>query len=75
MSSSHIKVDPTRFSFIKNAVSFLAYLTALIAIFILIPPLKSIGITLFAGAGIEIPFPYRTVVIKNPGESIGVKLK
>jgi small conductance mechanosensitive channel len=52
LSSFHVKVDPTRYSFIKNAVSFLVYLVAFITIFILIPPLKSLGLTLFAGAGL-----------------------
>lgn len=50
--SLFLKVDPTRFNFIKNALSFIIYLTAIIVIFYTIPELRSLGTTLFAGAGI-----------------------
>lgn len=51
-SSDKLKVDATKFNFIKNAVSFLIYLAAIIVIFYSIPALRSLGVTLFAGAGI-----------------------
>jgi small-conductance mechanosensitive channel len=51
--SSHLlKVDPTRYRFFKNAVSFVIYLIAITIIFYTIPELKTIGVSLFAGAGI-----------------------
>lgn len=46
------KLDPTKYAFSKNAVSAVVYLLATIAIFYVIPPLRSIGVTLFASAGI-----------------------
>ena len=51
-SSQKLNVDPTRFSFLKNAVSFIIFLGALIVVFVLIPELKTLGLTLTAGAGI-----------------------
>ena len=51
-ASEKIKVDPTRYKFFKNAVSFLIWLIAFGAIVSLIPRLKALAITLFAGAGI-----------------------
>lgn len=51
--SSHVlKVDPTRYKFLRNAVSFVVFMLALTLIFYTIPGLRTIGITLFAGAGI-----------------------
>lgn len=51
--SSHVlKVDPTRYKFLRNAVSFVVFMLAITLIFYTIPELRSIGITLFAGAGI-----------------------
>jgi len=52
LSSTKLKVDPTQFNFLKNAVTFIIFLVAFIFIFYSIPVLKSFGITLFAGAGI-----------------------
>lgn len=52
LSSTKLRTDPTRFSFLKNAVSFIIYTGAIIFIFYSIPFLKTLGITLFAGAGI-----------------------
>lgn len=46
------KIDPTRYAFAKNAVSASIYLIGIITIFYIIPPLRSLGLTLFAGAGI-----------------------
>ncbi len=47
-----LKPDPTQFSFIKNAISFVIYSIALVIIIYSIPGLEAIGATLFAGAGI-----------------------
>lgn len=46
------KVDPTRYTFAKNAVSFIIFLIATIVIFYTIPSLRALGLTLFASAGI-----------------------
>jgi small conductance mechanosensitive channel len=51
-SAKRLKTDPTNFSFIKNSVGFLIYSAAVVFIFLTIPPLKSIGTALFAGAGV-----------------------
>ncbi len=51
-SSSVLKVDPTRYRFFKNAVSFFIFLLAFILIFYTIPELQNLGLSLFAGAGI-----------------------
>ena len=51
-ASEDLKVDPTQYKFLKNALSFIIYLGAVSLIFLTIPPLKSLGLTLFAGAGI-----------------------
>lgn len=52
ISSSKLKIDHTQFNFLKNAVSFFVFLGAIIFIFYTIPALKTLSITLFAGAGI-----------------------
>ena len=51
-ATQHLQVDPTRYYFLKNAISFLVFLAALIVIFYSIPSLRQFGVTLFAGAGI-----------------------
>ena len=51
-SSKKLNVDPTKFSFLKNAISFIIFLGALIVVFVLIPELRTLGLTLTAGAGI-----------------------
>jgi len=51
-SSHDLQVDPTQYKFLNNALGFIIYLAALAAIFMVIPPLKTIGVTLFASAGI-----------------------
>lgn len=51
-SSRVLKVDPTRYKFLRNAVSFVVFMLAMTLIFYTIPALRTIGITLFAGAGI-----------------------
>lgn len=51
-ASGNLNVDPTKYNFLKNAVSFIVYLAALIVIFYKIPGLRDYGVTLFAGAGV-----------------------
>ncbi|HEY9006466.1 mechanosensitive ion channel family protein [Ohtaekwangia sp.] len=51
-ASTKLKVDPTKYNFLKNAVEFIVYMIALIVIFNSIPKLKSYGTALFAGAGV-----------------------
>lgn len=51
-ASQKIKVDPTRYKFLKNALSFMIWLIALGAMALYIPELKTLAVTLFAGAGI-----------------------
>lgn len=46
--------DITRIKFFRNAVSFIIWLLAFAAIIFLIPKLKALAVTLFAGAGILI---------------------
>jgi small-conductance mechanosensitive channel len=52
LSSKKLKIDHTQFNFLKNAVTFLVFLGAIIFIFYTIPKLKALSLTLFAGAGI-----------------------
>lgn len=47
-----LKVDPTHYSFFKNAVDMIITLITLIVIFRSIPTLRSFGTTLLTGAGI-----------------------
>lgn len=56
IASFKIKVDPTKYSFLKNAVEFIVYIIALIIIFYSIPELRSYGTALFAGAGVLAAF-------------------
>lgn len=51
-SSEDLHVDPTKYTFLKNALSFLVYMLALIFIFLSIPELESVGLGLFASAGV-----------------------
>ena len=51
-ASEKLKVDPTRYKFFKNASSFIIWIIAIAAITSLFPKLKSLALTLFAGAGI-----------------------
>jgi small-conductance mechanosensitive channel len=51
--SAHIMhFDPTNYSFLQNAVSFLVFIFATLFIFWRVPALHTLGKTLFAGAGI-----------------------
>ncbi|WP_305982931.1 mechanosensitive ion channel family protein [Roseivirga thermotolerans] len=51
-SSDEMRVDPTKYTFLSNALGFIIYTIALIVIFLTIDELKTLGVTLFAGAGI-----------------------
>ncbi|WP_245970344.1 mechanosensitive ion channel family protein [Pseudochryseolinea flava] len=51
-ASTKLKVDPTKYNFLKNAVEFIIYVIALIVIFNSIPKLRAYGTALFAGAGV-----------------------
>jgi small-conductance mechanosensitive channel len=51
-ASDKISIDPTRYKFFRNATSFIIWLIAIAAIVSLVPKLKTLAITLFAGAGI-----------------------
>ncbi|MFT4524448.1 MAG: small conductance mechanosensitive channel [Bacteroidia bacterium] len=53
-ASEKLKVDPTRYRFLMNAVSIVIWVMALAAIVLLIPRLKALAITMFAGAGIMV---------------------
>lgn len=51
-SSESLKIDHTKYSFLKHAVSFIVFIIATIVIVYTIPALRSLGLTLFASAGI-----------------------
>ena len=51
-SSIHLKVDATRYNFIKNAASLIIFTLACFLIIYSIPELRSLGTTLLASAGI-----------------------
>ncbi len=51
-ASRKLKVDPTKYNFLKNAVEFIVYIIATIVIFNSIPVLKDYGTALFASAGV-----------------------
>ena len=51
-SSSELMVDPTNYTFLKNALSLIIFIAAAIVILYSIPELKHFGVTLFASAGI-----------------------
>ncbi|MBK5277890.1 MAG: mechanosensitive ion channel family protein [Bacteroidia bacterium] len=51
-AAKKLKVDPTRYNFLKNAIDFIAFLVASIVIFRSIPAFKDFGTTLLTGAGV-----------------------
>ncbi|MCF8258273.1 MAG: mechanosensitive ion channel family protein [Flavobacteriales bacterium] len=51
-SSMLLKVDPTRYSFLKNASTFIIFSLAVFLIIYSVPELGSLGATLFASAGV-----------------------
>jgi len=52
INAQKMKIDPTNYSFIKNAASFTIYTIAISFVVYSVPRFKAIGGTLFAGAGI-----------------------
>lgn len=52
--SDKLKNDPTRYRFFRNAASLIIWIIAIAAIVSLVPRLKHLAITLFAGAGIMV---------------------
>lgn len=50
--SGRMNIDPTRYKFIKNALDFVIAFSAMILIIYTIPQLKTLALTLFAGAGV-----------------------
>lgn len=53
-ASETLRVDPTRYKFFMNAISVAIWIMALAAIVFLIPQLRALAITMFAGAGIMV---------------------
>lgn len=51
-STLHLKVDKTKYSFIKNAASLIIFSLALFLIIYSVPELRALGTTLLASAGI-----------------------
>jgi small-conductance mechanosensitive channel len=51
-SAEHLKVDPTAFNFIKNALNAIILIIALFIIFYTIPAFRALGATMLASAGI-----------------------
>lgn len=51
-SAEVLKVDPTAFSFLKNAINAIIFLAAIIIIFYGIKPFRALGTTMLASAGI-----------------------
>lgn len=51
-ATTKLNVDATRYNFIRHVISFTIVLGGLIVAFYSIPELKSLGLSLFAGAGI-----------------------
>ncbi len=51
-SSEHLNVDPTRYRFFRNMVDLFIFTTAGMLVVYSIPALRTLGLTLFAGAGI-----------------------
>ena len=51
-SSKLINIDRTNFSFFRNAINFVLFTIAVIAVFYSIPTLRAVGISMLAGAGI-----------------------
>ncbi len=51
-ASELLNVDPTRYKFLKNATSLIIWVFAFGAMISLIPKLRTLAVTLFAGAGI-----------------------
>lgn len=51
-ASAILKVDPTKYAFLKNTVSVVIITIGIVVVFQLIPELRKLGVPLFAGAGV-----------------------
>lgn len=51
-STDKLRVDPTNYNFLKHAVNFIIYTTAITIIFFIVPSLRELGVTLVASAGL-----------------------
>lgn len=51
-STAELNVDPTKYHFLKNGLNLIVYLSAITLILYTIPEFKSLGVSLFASAGI-----------------------
>jgi len=51
-SSIHLKVDPTKYNFIKNAASLIIFTIAVFFVIYSVPEFRTLGTTLLASAGI-----------------------
>lgn len=51
-STEELNVDPTKYHFLKNGLNFTVYLIAVIVVLYSIPEFRSLGVSLFASAGI-----------------------
>lgn len=51
-ASEKLKIDPTRYKFYRNAIDVIVFILAGFSVIYSIPELRTIGATLFAGAGI-----------------------
>jgi small-conductance mechanosensitive channel len=51
-ASAILKVDPTKYAFLKNTVSVLIIGLGVVVVFQLIPELRKLGLPIFAGAGV-----------------------
>ncbi len=49
---NNLNLDATNYNFFKNAISALLFMACCVVLFQMIPELRSIGISLFAGAGL-----------------------
>ena len=52
LASHNLNVDATKYNFLKNALSFIVFIVAIVVIFYRIPALRDYGVTIFAGAGV-----------------------
>jgi len=51
-NAEKLKIDPTNYSFLKNATSFIIYTIAVFFVIYYVPRFRALGTTLFASAGI-----------------------
>jgi small conductance mechanosensitive channel len=51
-SSKHLKVDSTQFTFLKHSINAIIYIIGISIIIYMIPPLRTLSISILAGAGV-----------------------